>query len=210
MTLDAVVRNGPTPWRVLLVDDEPAVHEMSRLILSGLSFEGRSVELISAGSAAQARELLERHADVALALLDEVMETDDAGITLVQYIRERLRDIDMQIVLRTGQPGVAPEGDIMRRYEINGYFLKTEITAQRLHSIVISGLRGYRHARSLRGRAGAALRPERDAVPRLVRSRSFGHVARFRCAVASSSRMDFAASAMRRRQSAGAAEEPHG
>jgi EAL domain-containing protein (putative c-di-GMP-specific phosphodiesterase class I)/CheY-like chemotaxis protein len=148
----------PARWRVLLVDDEPAVHEMSRLILAGLAFEGREVELLSADSAAQARELLARHADIALALLDVVMETDDAGIALVQHIREQRRDIDMQIVLRTGQPGVAPEGDIMRRYEINGYFVKTEITAQRLHSIVISALRGYRHARSLRGHSGLAAR----------------------------------------------------
>lgn len=158
MNPEASLPADPARWRVLLVDDEPAVHEMSRLILAGLAFEGREVELLSADSAAQARELLARHADIALALLDVVMETDDAGIELVQHIREQRRDIDMQIVLRTGQPGVAPEGDIMRRYEINGYFVKTEITAQRLHSIVISALRGYRHARRLRGHAGLAAR----------------------------------------------------
>jgi EAL domain-containing protein (putative c-di-GMP-specific phosphodiesterase class I) len=137
-------------WRVLLVDDEPAVHEVSSLILSDLSFEGREIELLSAGSAAQARDILTRHRDVALALIDVVMETDDAGIALVQHVREQLRDSDMQIVLRTGQPGMAPERDVVLRYEINGYFLKTDITAQRLHSIVISALRNYRHTRSLR------------------------------------------------------------
>lgn len=139
-----------TPWKLLLVDDEPAVHEVSRLILAGLSFEGRNVELLSAESAARARDMLDHHADFALVLLDVVMETDDAGLALVHYIREQLRNIDVQIVLRTGQPGVAPEADIMRSHEINGYFLKTEITAQRLHSIVITALRGYRHALSLR------------------------------------------------------------
>ena len=150
MTHDSQASFDPARWRVLLVDDEPAVHEVSRLILAGLTFEGREIELLSAGSAAQARELLAHQCDVALALLDVVMETDDAGISLVQHIREHLHDTDMQIVLRTGQPGVAPEGDIVRRYEINGYVLKTEITAQRLHSIVIAALRSYRHTRSLR------------------------------------------------------------
>ena len=87
---------------------------------------------------------------MALILLDVVMETDDAGIALVQHVREQLRDSDVQIVLRTGQPGMAPERDVVLRYEINGYFLKTDITSQRLHSIVISALRSYRHARSLR------------------------------------------------------------
>ncbi|MBS0447737.1 MAG: EAL domain-containing protein [Proteobacteria bacterium] len=161
MTADPLASgNGTAPWKVLLVDDEPAVHEMSRLILDGLTFEGRAVELLSAGSAAEARELLDATRDVALALVDVVMETDDAGIALVQHIRAQLGDHDMQIVLRTGQPGMAPEQDIVPRYEINGYFLKTEITAQRLHSIVISGLRSYRHARSLRAA------PSQDSAPR--------------------------------------------
>ncbi len=167
---------APARWKVLLVDDEPAIHEVSRLILAGLNFEDREVELIAAASAAHARDLLERHADIALVLLDVVMETDDAGIKLVQHIREQLRNVDVQIVLRTGQPGVAPEADLMRSYEINGYFLKTEITAQRLRSIVISGLRGYRHARSLRvvqapGPAGAAAAARvRDAARQALAS----------------------------------------
>lgn len=135
------------PWKVLLVDDEPAVHEISRMILNGLRFEGRDVELLVAGSAAHARELLAQHADVALALLDVVMESDDAGIQLVQHIRRTRGDRDMQIVLRTGQPGMAPEREVVAGYDINGYVLKTEITAQRLHSIVVAGLRN--HARLL-------------------------------------------------------------
>jgi EAL domain-containing protein (putative c-di-GMP-specific phosphodiesterase class I)/DNA-binding NarL/FixJ family response regulator len=138
------------PWRVLLVDDEPGVHEVTRLILADLQFEGRDVELISVHSAAQARERLAHGPEIALVLLDVVMETDDAGVTLVPYIREQLHNHDVQIVLRTGQPGVAPENDIVRRYEVNGYVLKTEVTSQRLHTIVIAALRSYRHAQALR------------------------------------------------------------
>ncbi|WP_326533889.1 EAL domain-containing response regulator [Pseudorhodoferax sp.] len=156
------------PWKVLLVDDESSVHEVSRLILAGLRFEGREVQLLSAHSAAQARALLAQQAGVALALIDVVMETDDAGIALVPYIREQLHDHDMQIVLRTGQPGMAPEAEIVRGYEVNGYVLKTEITAQRLHTIVIAGLRSYRHAQSLRGEA-AAVAPLPDAEQQALR-----------------------------------------
>ncbi len=140
----------PAPWKVLLVDDEPDVHGVSRLILSDLQFEGRGIVLLSAHSAAQARELLAREPGIALVLLDVVMETDDAGMALVQHIRETLHDHDMQIVLRTGQPGMAPENEIVRRYEVNGYVLKTEATAQRLQTIVIAALRGYRHTQALR------------------------------------------------------------
>ncbi len=142
-------------WKVLLVDDEPAVHQVSQLILSDLQFDGRGIELSSAHSAAQARELLARERDVALVLLDVVMETDDAGLALVQHIREQRRDRLMQIVLRTGQPGMAPEREVVMRYEINGYWLKTDLTAQRLRSIVISALRTYRLARDGQAASGS-------------------------------------------------------
>ncbi len=149
-------------WKILLVDDEPAVHEVSRLILADMSFEGQEVELLSASSAAEAREIVVRNTDIALVLLDVVMETDDAGIAMVQYIREHCGEEETQIVLLTGQPGMAPERDVVLRYEINGYVLKTDLSAQRLHSIVVSALRNYRHARSLRSalkRDGALKQP---------------------------------------------------
>ena len=148
--IDKNAGHGLAAWKVLLVDDEPQVHEVSRLILAGLRFEGRELELLCVSSAAQAREMLDREQGVALALIDVVMESDDAGVSLVRHIRDHLNDQDMQIVLRTGQPGVAPEGELVRSYEINGYVLKTEVTAQRLHTLVIAGLRTYRHAQSLR------------------------------------------------------------
>ena len=143
------------PWQVLLVDDEPAVHDVSRLVLGDLRFDGRGIELLSACSGAQAREILSRRDDVALVLLDVVMETDDAGVALVRFIREDLRNVQTQIVLRTGQPGMAPERDMVLHHGINGYFLKTDLTAERLHSIVVSALRTYRYARE----AGAPAAP---------------------------------------------------
>jgi EAL domain-containing protein (putative c-di-GMP-specific phosphodiesterase class I) len=143
-------------WKVLLVDDEPAVHQVSQLILADLKFDGRGIDLLSAHSAAQARDMLASERDVALVLLDVVMETDDAGLALVQHIREQRRDRLVQIVLRTGQPGVAPEREVVLRYEINGYWLKTDLTAQRLRSIVIAALRTYRLARDERVAPGGA------------------------------------------------------
>ncbi len=146
-----------TRWKVLLVDDEPAVHQVSQLILADLQFDGRGIELLSAHSAAQAREVLARERDVALVLLDVVMETDDAGLALVQHIREQRRDHLVQLVLRTGQPGAAPEREVVLRHEINGYWLKTDLTAQRLRSIVISALRTYRLARNGQAASGSTL-----------------------------------------------------
>jgi EAL domain-containing protein (putative c-di-GMP-specific phosphodiesterase class I) len=146
-------------WKVLLVDDEPDVHQVSQLILADVQFDGRDIELLSAHSAAQARETLARERDMALVLLDVVMETDDAGLALVQHIREQRRDRLVQIVLRTGQPGMAPEREVVSRHEINGYWLKTDLTAQRLRSIVISALRTYRLAREGQAAPGSMREP---------------------------------------------------
>ena len=86
----------------------------------------------SAYSAPEAKAFLESHPDTALMLLDVVMETDDAGLRLVSYVREQMGNSDLQIVLRTGQPGMAPEREVIAGYDINGYLLKTEMIAQRL------------------------------------------------------------------------------
>jgi len=139
-----------SPWQVLLVDDEPEVHALTRLVLGRASFEAKPIELHSAYSAAEARRFLAHHPDTALVLVDVVMEADDVGLALVRYVREQLGNSDLQIVLRTGQPGMAPEREVIQHYEINGYFLKTEITAQKLHSIVIASLRAYQYIKSLR------------------------------------------------------------
>ena len=138
------------PWHVLLVDDAPEIHEVTRLVLADAAFSGRPIELSSAHSAAEARTYLAAHPGTALILLDVVMEADDAGLQLVRHIREKLDDHDVQIILRTGQPGMAPERDVITRYEINGYFLKTELTAQKLTSIVVTGLRTYETIQALR------------------------------------------------------------
>ncbi|BAO88375.1 EAL domain-containing protein [Caballeronia cordobensis] len=138
------------PWHVLLVDDAPEIHEVTRLVLADAAFAGRPIELSSALSAAEARAYLAAHPGTALILLDVVMEADDAGLELVRHIRDTLGDHDVQIILRTGQPGMAPEREVITRYEINGYFLKTELTAQKLTSIVVTGLRTYETIMALR------------------------------------------------------------
>jgi EAL domain-containing protein (putative c-di-GMP-specific phosphodiesterase class I)/DNA-binding response OmpR family regulator len=146
-------------WIVLLVDDEPEVHEITKLVLSNSTFESRPIGLHSAYSASEARDFLKDHPDTALILLDVVMETEDAGLGLVRHIRDKLENSDIQIVLRTGQPGMAPEREVILQYEINGYYLKTEITAQKLYSIVIAALRTYQYIRAIRN---FPHRPTRD------------------------------------------------
>jgi len=130
-------------WRVLIVDDEPEIHAVTQLILSKMTFKDRKLTLLSAYSAAEAQELLQREKNIAVILLDVVMETDDAGLQLVKFIREDLKNTATRIILRTGQPGQAPEDRVIVDYDINDYKAKSELTAQKLTTSIITALRSY-------------------------------------------------------------------
>ncbi|MGR5500086.1 response regulator [Vibrio sp. DNB22_10_4] len=132
------------PWKILLVDDEQDVLTVSQMALRGLRFENGNVEIITAKSAAEAKVQLMLHTDIALAFIDVVMETDDAGLQLVRWIREERKDPQIRLVLRTGQPGSAPEETVIQKYEINDYKNKTELNAIRLKTSVLTALRAYR------------------------------------------------------------------
>ena len=130
-------------WKVLIVDDDREIHQITRMALRDFTFRQHKLEFISAYSGAEARDILAQHSDIVLLLLDVVMETDDAGLTLVRYIREQLHNDLVRIILRTGQPGQAPEQSVVQQYDINDYRAKTELTVQRLSTTVVSALRAY-------------------------------------------------------------------
>lgn len=131
------------PWQVLVVDDDPQVHDMTLVLLRDFQFQGRGFLPVSAYSAAEAREILERRDDIPVMLLDVVMETDHAGLSLARYIRQDLRNHRLRIILRTGQPGEAPEREVMLDYDINDYRSKTELTAQKLFTALVGALRSW-------------------------------------------------------------------
>jgi len=138
------------PWKVLLVDDEADVHAALRLALQDAMVEGRKLELLDAHSAEEAKHLLAKHADIALILLDVVMESERAGLDFVRYVRETLANRDIQIVLVTGQPGYAPEREVVRDYEIDGYRLKSELTADKIFVSVYSSIRTHQALHDLK------------------------------------------------------------
>ncbi len=138
------------PWRVLIVDDEPMVHSMTRLAVSDMRFEDRVPEFYSAHSASEARELLARVPDIAVAFIDVVMENDRAGLELVSFIRKDLGNSTLRIILRTGQPGVAPERVALTEYDINAYLDKSSTDALRLYASLLTALRSYGEISRLR------------------------------------------------------------
>jgi response regulator RpfG family c-di-GMP phosphodiesterase len=131
-------------WKVMIVDDDDEVQNITKFILEDFNFEGSQVELISAYSGAEALKLLKENPDTAVIFLDVVMENDTAGFYVVKYIREHMQNNNVRIILRTGQPGVSPERKAMVEYDINDYKLKTELTEDKLFISLIAALRSYR------------------------------------------------------------------
>lgn len=136
-------------WKILIVDDEEEIHVVTRLALHDFTFGGRQLEFISAYSGAEAKTMIRENPDVAIILLDVVMETDSAGLDVAQYIRQDLGNHFVRIVLRTGQPGLAPERRVLKVYDINDYRAKTELTQDRLFSVIYTALSSYRDLVSL-------------------------------------------------------------
>ncbi|MBU0991665.1 MAG: response regulator [Proteobacteria bacterium] len=149
MGCSQILTSDQDTWKILVVDDEREVHRLTSIVLDEFVFEGKGLTLISAYSGAEAKELVGRYPDIALILLDVVMETDDAGLDVVRYIRGELQNHIVQIVLRTGQAGQAPQQEVISEYEINDYNSKVELTAARMITTVTSSLRAYRLSWSL-------------------------------------------------------------
>ena len=132
------------PWKVLLVDDEPDIHDITKLTLNRFRLDGRALTFLHAYSGAEAKEILAREKDIALVFLDVVMEREDSGLEVARWMRHDLKNDFSRIVLRTGQPGQAPEERVIVDYDINDYKEKTELDRTKLFTTTFAALRAYR------------------------------------------------------------------
>jgi signal transduction histidine kinase/CheY-like chemotaxis protein len=133
------------PWKVLIVDDEADIHAMTELALKDFEFAGRSLQILSAMSGAEARDILVAQPDIAVAFIDVVMETDDAGLQLINFIRNELHYSLIRLIIRTGQPGMAPEKEVIESYDIDDYKNKTELTTDKFYTMMRVILKSYHH-----------------------------------------------------------------
>jgi response regulator RpfG family c-di-GMP phosphodiesterase len=132
-------------WKVLVVDDDEEVHAITTLVLKEFRYADRGLEFLHAYSGREAKQFVEDHSDIAVIFLDVVMESDDAGFEVVKFIRKKIRNHFVRIILRTGQPGQAPEEKIIVEYDINDYKEKTELSSQKLFTVMMTSLRNYEH-----------------------------------------------------------------
>ena len=137
------ITHDATPWRILIVDDDVDVHVVTKFALSNTSFHGRRLSFLHAYSGNEAIAVLRATPDIAMVLLDVIMETPDAGLRVARRVRDELHNELVRIVLRTGQPGQALEHSIIVDYDINDFWCKADLTTRKLFTTVISSLRAY-------------------------------------------------------------------
>lgn len=130
-------------WQVIIIDDDADVHSATTFALSNFEIQNRPLAFLHAYSAQQAREILATEPHIAVILLDVVMEQQDEGLQLVHYIRDVLHRAEVRIILRTGQPGYAPEIDAIQQFDINDYKTKSELTRIKLYTVVTAAIRSY-------------------------------------------------------------------
>lgn len=138
-------------WKVMIVDDENEIHTVTKFALGDYQYKGKKLEFLQAFTGEQAIEMLQKHPDTALMLLDVVMESDDAGLKVVEIIRQELQNEFLRIVLRTGQPGQAPEDEVILKYDINDYKNKAELTDKKLFTTITTSLRSYSDIMEIEG-----------------------------------------------------------
>jgi len=136
--------------KILIVDDEISIHTITIGALKNKLFENKKLEILTAMSGAEAKQILNEHEDIHLALIDVVMETPEAGLELVDYIRDELKNDMIRLILRTGQPSQALEEHVIDHYDINDYKEKTELTAQKLYTLVRTSIKQYQQHRALK------------------------------------------------------------
>ncbi|OVE78013.1 hypothetical protein BVX99_00915 [bacterium F16] len=148
-------------WKILVVDDDDAVHQMTSLVLEGFRFNGHGLTFLNAHSYDVAEAILADHPDVAVILLDAVMP-GRSGLELVRHVREVTENSIITIIIRTGQSGKIPDTKVMMDFDVNLFAHKTDLDLDRLEMAITSGLRAYVTARNLQ----IALRRAKDEIQR--------------------------------------------
>lgn len=145
----ATLLDDSAPWKVLIVDDEPDVIKTSQDALFDVVVLERGLHFLSASSAADAEALLLQHPDIAVVLLDVVMERLQSGLELVDRIRKIHLNPGVKIILRTGKSGKEPELDVVYRYAIDDYIDKGSATRHQLITAVITAIRSFEQFKRL-------------------------------------------------------------
>lgn len=136
-------------WKMLIVDDDPDIHEFVKAVLADFSFEGKNLTLLSAYTTPEAVDLVTQHSDISVVLLDVMMEEKESGLKFIRYLREHLKNTFIRIIICTGERDFAAEKNIILNYDINDYLGKTELNPGALFSAVVMAVRSFCHLQEI-------------------------------------------------------------
>ena len=146
---------GTKPWKVLIADDDEEIHTITKLALNDYTYQGQPIQFFDSYTRNQTMDILREQHDIALLLLDVVMDDQTAGLDVVEFLRNTLNEHTTRIVLRTGEAGSAPEIEMVNNYDINDYKEKTELSSTKLYTAVHTSIKSYADLRTIKAsRAG--------------------------------------------------------
>lgn len=150
---------GPStpPFSILVVDGTSALPDLAREALTNLSVDGVGIRLIGAASAAEARQALYDHPEIAVILLELVLEHERAGLDLISHIRNDLGNQRTRIVVCTAHPDAISEEEVIGGADVSDYRAKAELSPRALRTAVTGQLRAFASLQALAaGRKGLA------------------------------------------------------
>jgi hypothetical protein len=75
-----------------------------------------------------------------VALIDVAMEDATAGLRLVKHIRHTLGNQSMRLLMRTGANAVTSQDELIHRYDLEGFYVKTDMRTQPFIDVVKASL----------------------------------------------------------------------
>jgi len=137
----------PAQWKVLITDDQEMIHVMIKHYLKNYQFQGMGLEFFDAFSGQEAKTLLRKNSDIAVVILDVVLEAPDTGFKIVQYIRETLKNKLLKIIILTGKLDLEKAKFYFMEYDIDIYCPKYDIN--KMFFMITASLRAYQNSKSI-------------------------------------------------------------
>ncbi|ODN30332.1 HD domain-containing phosphohydrolase [Fervidobacterium thailandense] len=141
-------------FSIMVVDDSKTVRAEIRSILSKVQFEGEKLEIHEAEGFEDFKTRYEPD-KYALVLTDLVMEEEQSGIRVVNYIRHELGDAKTRIVLMTANPEKVPLELLENDCDVNYFLEKKTLSELSLKICVIAMLKAYKNVIAFEKALGA-------------------------------------------------------
>ncbi len=135
-------------WSVLVVDDDPVVRHLTRENLRGVDVDGLPLEIDACENTDAARKLIAA-TEYALIIMDVAIETEFAGLDLVEELKRSPGVGFTQVVVQSATPMTERSGRQAGMSGIADYWRKGEIAPLRMQVLVRGLVRAYATARSL-------------------------------------------------------------